>query len=104
MPPHPTFFIKSDCYKKFGTYTLGLRSAADYELMLRMIHKHKIELAYLNKITIKMRIGGVSNASLKNRIRANKEDRKAWEMNGLEPGLFTLIRKPLSKITQFLKK
>ena len=50
-----------------------------------------------------MRIGGVNNASLKNRIRANKEDRKAWEMNGLDPGLFTLIRKPLSKITQFFK-
>ena len=83
---------------------MELRSAADYELMLRMIHKFKISLGYLNQITVKMRVGGVSNSSLKNRIKANKEDRRAWEMNDLKPEIFTLIRKPLSKITQFLRK
>jgi len=103
MPPHPTFFVKKECYQKYGDYSLELKSAADYELMLRFIHKHKISLSYLNQITVKMRVGGVSNASLKNRINANKEDRKAWQMNGLKPGFFTLIRKPLSKIFQFFK-
>lgn len=104
MPPHPTFFLKKECYDKYGTYTLKLRSAADYELMLRMIHKNKIKVAYLNKIITKMRVGGTSNVSLKNRLKANREDREAWRMNGLKPGTFTVIRKPLSKITQFLKK
>jgi len=103
MPPHPTFFVKKECYQKYGNYSLELKSAADYELMLRFIHKHSISLSYLNQITVKMRVGGVSNSSLKNRINANKEDRKAWAMNGLKPGLFTLIRKPLSKIVQFFK-
>jgi len=103
MPPHPTFFVKTECYKKFGNYSLELKSAADYELMLRMIHKHKIVLSYLNEITVKMRVGGVSNSSLKNRLNANKEDRRAWEMNNLKPGFFTLIRKPLSKVFQFFK-
>ena len=51
-----------------------------------------------------MRAGGVSNASFKNRINANKEDRLAWKMNGLKPGKLTFIRKPLSKIKQFIKK
>jgi glycosyltransferase involved in cell wall biosynthesis len=104
MPPHPTFFVKQACYKKYGHYSLDLKSAADYELMLRMIHKHKIKLSYLHEVTVKMRVGGVSNSSLKNRIDANKEDREAWRMNDLKPGLFTLIRKPLSKVFQFLKK
>lgn len=104
MPPHPTFFVKQVCYKQFGNYSLGLKSAADYELMLRMIHKHNIKLSYLNEVTVKMRVGGVSNSSLTNRINANKEDREAWRMNGLEPGPFTLIRKPLSKVFQFFKK
>jgi glycosyltransferase involved in cell wall biosynthesis len=104
MPPHPTFFVKQECYKAYGNYSLNLKSAADYELMLRMIHKHKIKLSYLNEITVKMRVGGVSNSSLKNRVNANKEDREAWRMNDLKPGLFTLIRKPLSKVFQFFKK
>jgi hypothetical protein len=51
-----------------------------------------------------MRVGGESNVSLKNRIRANKEDRKAWTMNGLRPAWYTLTLKPLSKIGQFVRK
>ena len=104
MPPHPTFFVKLSCYKEYGDYSLDLKTVADYELMLRMIHKHKIKLGYLNKIIVKMRVGGVSNASLKNRIRAQIDTKTSWEMNALKPNFFTLIMKPLSKISQFFKK
>ncbi|MBL0315284.1 MAG: glycosyltransferase [Flavobacteriales bacterium] len=103
MPPHPTFFVKKHCYEKYGTYTLELRSAADYELMLRFIHKHQIPLTYLPRVITKMRTGGQSNVSIMNRIKANMEDRKAWKMNGLHPNFMTLTRKPVSKILQFLK-
>jgi glycosyltransferase involved in cell wall biosynthesis len=104
MPPHPTFFVRKEVYKKFGSYNLSLKSAADYEFMLRVIHKEKIKLGYLPNVIVKMRAGGMSNASFKNRLKANREDRKAWELNGLKPGPFTLIRKPLSKLVQFIKK
>lgn len=103
MPPHPTFFVKKSCYDKFGVYTLELRSAADYELMLRFIHKHQIHLSYLPRVITKMRTGGQSNVTIMNRIKANMEDRKAWKMNGLHPHFLTLTRKPVSKILQFLK-
>jgi glycosyltransferase len=101
MPPHPTFFVKRELYEKYGGFNLSLKSAAYYELMLRFIHKHKAKLAYLPEVSVKMRVGGRSNASLKNRLRANREDRMAWKINGLSPGLFTLIRKPLSKLKQY---
>lgn len=101
MPPHPTFFVKKDCYQKFGKFNLQFHSAADYELMLRFIHKHKIKLSYLPEYTVKMRMGGKSNASVQNRINANLEDRKAWEINGLKPRFYTLYLKPLRKIFQF---
>lgn len=103
MPPHPTFFVSRRCYEKYGAYNLELRSAADYELMLRFIHKYEIKIAYLPRIITRMRLGGQSNISLKNRIKANVEDRKAWKINGLKPKSFTLIRKPLSKLKQYLK-
>jgi glycosyltransferase involved in cell wall biosynthesis len=104
MPPHPTFFVRRSIYEKYGDFNLDLVSAADYELMLRFIHKHEIKLAYLPEFIIKMRVGGKSNVSLKNRIRANSEDRKAWKINGLKPYFYTLYIKPLRKIIQLFKK
>ena len=104
MPPHPTFFVKKEVYEKFGLYSTDLRSAADYEFMLRVIHKHNISLSYMPRILTKMRVGGMSNVSLKNRWKANMEDRRAWKINGLKPKWYTLTVKPLSKILQFLNK
>ena len=101
MPPHPTFFVKKSCYDSFGTFDTQFKSAADYELMLRFLFKESCSAQHLPKVMIHMRAGGVSNVSLKNRIRANREDRLAWKINGLKPKWFTLLRKPLSKLTQY---
>lgn len=102
MPPHPTFFVKKEMYEKYGVFNLNMGTAADYELMLRFLQKHKCKVGYLPRVIIKMRTGGASNTSLKARIRANKMDRNAWIENGLKPGMFTFILKPLRKIFQFL--
>ncbi|REA63112.1 glycosyltransferase [Dyadobacter luteus] len=102
MPPHPTFFVKKSLYEKYGSFRLDLGSAADYELMLRMIHKSGITLAYVPKVLVKMRAGGVSNSNVSNRIAANKNDRLAWKINGLKPKFYTLWLKPLRKVLQFI--
>ncbi len=101
MPPHPTFFVKKEIYNRLGKFNLQFATAADYELMLRFIHKNKIKLAYLNEFIVKMRIGGKSNDTVKSRVTANLDDRKAWEVNGLKPRFYTLTLKPLRKIFQF---
>jgi glycosyltransferase involved in cell wall biosynthesis len=104
MPPHPTFFTTKEAYNTHGIYNTDLRTSADYELMLRFMHKHELKVSYLNKIITKMRVGGQSNVTFKNRLTANKEDRLAWKINGLKAAPFTFIRKPLSKVVQFIKK
>ena len=104
MPPHPTFFVKKEVYEQYGVFNTHLKSAADYELMLRLLYKHDIQVAYLPDIIIKMRIGGQSTVSLKNRLRANKEDRAAWQLNHLHPKFYTTYLKPLRKLNQFLIK
>lgn len=101
MPPHPTFFVRKQCYQQYGNFNLSFKSAADYELMLRFIHQHGIQLCYLPEYIIKMRVGGLSNVTLKNRLRANTEDRNAWRINGLKPRFYTLWLKPLRKLFQF---
>jgi glycosyltransferase len=103
MPPHPTLFVRKKVYENFGLYNTALRSSADYEFMLRVIHKEKIKLAYLPRVITKMRVGGQSNVTLENRRKANLEDKKAWELNGLKPYFFTIALKPLRKIPQFFQ-
>jgi len=102
MPPHPTLFLKKSVYDKVGLFRLDMGSAADYELMLRIIHKTGIKIAYVPRVLVKMRAGGVSNSSISNRLAANRNDRKAWAVNELNPNFYTLWFKPLRKIFQFL--
>jgi glycosyltransferase len=101
MPPHPTFFVRRSVYERFGTFNLALGTAADYEIMLRFLLKHGIKLAYIPEILVKMRVGGASNASVNSRLKANRNDRKAWEVNGLKPAPWTLAMKPLRKLPQW---
>ncbi|MGE0568304.1 MAG: glycosyltransferase family 2 protein [Bacteroidia bacterium] len=101
MPPHPTFFCKKSVYDNLGSFNTRLKTSADYELMLRFMYKHKIKTSYLNEFIVKMRTGGQSNRSLRNRLLANYEDRMAWRMNDVFPLFFTLSLKPLRKILQF---
>jgi len=44
--PHPTFFVRQSVYERFGLFRLDLGSAADYELMLRLLFRHRITAAY----------------------------------------------------------
>ena len=103
MPPHPALFIKKTCFKKFGTYDLKYHSAADYDLILRFLFKHQIKVAYLPKVLVKMRVGGLSNLSFKNRFRANREDRRAMKTNGIQFPFIISIIKPLRKLGQYFK-
>jgi glycosyltransferase involved in cell wall biosynthesis len=101
MPPHPTFYLKKSCYNQFGLYRTDMRSAADYELMLRMIHKHQVKVYYISEVQVYMEVGGVSNANVKNRLNANQEDQRAWEVNDLKMPWLLPVLKPLRKVGQW---
>lgn len=102
MPPHPTFFVRRDCYLRNGFYRTDLGSSADYELMLRYILCCKINVTYIPCTLVKMRTGGVSNVTFKNRLKAHFMDWKAWSVNGLTPYPWTLPFKPLRKLLQWI--
>lgn len=104
MVPHPTFFVRRSVYERLGLFSLELGSAADYEIMVRFLVKNRIKTVYIPEVLVKMRTGGVSNATVNNRIRANVMDRLAWSINGLRPYPWTLTLKPLRKIGQWIFK
>ena len=104
MPPHPTFFVRRRVYKRHGLFDLDYPIAADYELMLRFMVRHRIATKYINRVLVNMAPGGTSNASLANMVRANREVARAWRRNGLRGGLAVPFLKPARKIFQFLRR
>ena len=104
MLPHPTFFVKSSIYKRFGLYNIDLKQAADYDMILRLVYKFNIDVIYIPMILVNMRMGGVSNMTLLQRLKANKEDSLAWKNNGLKKPFFLRFKKPLQKVRQFFIK
>lgn len=104
MPPHPTFFVRRTVYENIGNFNCSLVSAADYEFMLRVLLKNDYKALYIPEVLVKMRTGGMSNATLGNRLRANREDREAWRINNITPYFFTIPFKPLRKVLQFIFK
>ncbi len=101
MPPHPTFYCKRSLFDKLDVYKLDYGSAGDYELMLRFIHLNNVNVYYLNKVLIKMIVGGVSNKSLNNRVQAMRFDFKAMRNNNVFLPVVTILLKPLRKMAQF---
>ena len=102
MPPHPTFFVKRSLYEKFGYFNTWMKVSNDYELILRFLFKNNVTTAYIPKVLVKMRSGGNSDGSFTKRYLANKEDRKAWQVNDLKAPFYFAVLKPLRKLSQFL--
>ena len=102
MPPHPTFFVRKSIYKKYGAFNDAFKISGDYELILRLLYKHQISVAYINEVLVKMRTGGKSDGDMKGRLQSLKEDYKAWKINGLTPAFYTIPFKPLRKLGQFI--
>ncbi len=102
-PAHPTFFVKRKIYNKYGDFRTDLTVSADYELMLRFLEKYNISSVYLPEVLVKMRTGGRSNSSIKRIIIGNIESYKSWGMNGLRISFLRFVKKPISKLLQFIK-
>ena len=102
MPPHPTFFVRKRVYDEHGTFDLDFPIAADYELMLRLFLKGRIRVEYIDdRALVRMALGGASNGSVANIVRANAEVARAWRRNNLSGGFLVPLLKPASKIFQF---
>ncbi len=103
MPAHPTFYVKRELLERYGTYRLRYGSSADYELMIRFLYKYKVKAAYLDALVVKMRTGGISNVSFRNRCLASYHDFLAMRDNGLPLRHLAILLKPLLKIPQFIR-
>ena len=102
MPPHPALFIKKEIYQRYGDYRLDFGTAADYELILRVLYRHRIKTCYVNIIFVKMLTGGSSNKSILSHVRGNINDLKAMRLHNLKAPFIAVFLKPLQKLIQYL--
>jgi len=103
VPPHPSLFLRKKVYDVVGLFNQGMRLAADYEFMLRLFKLHNYKSKYINKLLVKMRLGGATNGSMKNIIDGNKEILSAWKTNNLKVPLLLMPKRILKRLTQFIK-
>ena len=83
MPPHPTFYCKRACYEHGGMYKTDYKIAADFEMLVRLLVRQKISWSFIDKVTVIMRSGGVSNSGFMMGVILNSEIVRACKENGL---------------------
>lgn len=102
VPPHPTLFLKKMVYEEVGLFDLQFKLAADYELMLRIFKKYNFQSKYINKILVRMRLGGTTNKNIMNIFNQNKEILHAWKKNCLSVPFFLMPLRFIKRLNQFI--
>lgn len=103
MPPHPTLYVRREWYARIGGFDTDYRIAADYDSILKLFSQPDFQVAYIPAVLVKMRLGGVSNRSLKNILNKTREDYRALT-NAKVGGVGAVVWKNLSKVSQFLTR
>jgi len=83
MPPHPTCFIKKSLFDEFGLYSLDYKVASDFDFLVRIFYGRDISWTYLDRVTVKMRQGGVSNAGFSSKKIIAKEISQSLRSNNV---------------------
>ena len=100
MPPHPTFYVRRSVYQRLGGFDTRYRISADYDAVVRFLFVAGIRAAYIPRVLVSMRLGGVSNRSFRTMARKSREDLQIMRRHRLGH-IHTLLHKNLSKVGQF---
>ena len=106
IPAHPTFYARKEVHDKYGMlFNLDYKLAADYELLLRLLYTHEINVAYIPDLMIKMRLGGTTNKSLKNILNQNKEIMRALNSHNYQYSPIKMMcNKLIDRVQQYQRK
>lgn len=103
MPAHPSFYMRRECFEKYGLYKTDYRIAADFEFLLRVIYKKRINTKYLPIDMVTMRTGGASTSGLASHKRIMKEHLRAFRENGIYSNCILLSLRYVYKLKELLQ-
>ena len=104
VPAHPTFFARRSVYQQYGGYDESLGLASDFELMLRLLERYRLKSVYIPQVSVKMRLGGASNRSIRNIVRQNIDIVRACRKNHVPVSLLFFFAKPWAKLSQYVMR
>lgn len=104
VPAHPSFYARRAVYEAHGGFDLGFPLAADFEIMCRLLHARGVSSAYLPGLKVRMRVGGATNASLRNVWQQNLEIVRAMRRHGVPIGARFVGGKLFSRATQWVQR
>lgn len=104
MPAHPSFYMRRECYEKYGAFDTSYRVAADFENLLRLIYVNKIRTHYVAKDFVTMRMGGASSSGISSYLRIVADHFGAFKKNELEPHYLLYFLRYAKKLFEFSKK
>ena len=102
MVPHPSFYVRRECFERLGGYSLDYRICADFELELRYLYLAKLKAAYLPECVVVMRMGGMSTSGWRSNLVINREDLRALRAHGIWSCMPLIYLKYLFKIWGFV--
>ena len=102
MVPHPSFYVRRECFERLGGYSLDYRICADFELELRYLLLAKLKAAYLPECVVIMRMGGMSTSGWRSNLVINREDLRALRAHGIWSCMPLIYLKYLFKIWGFV--
>ena len=102
MVPHPSFYVRRECFERFGGYSLDYRICADFELELRYLLLAKLRAAYLPECVVIMRMGGMSTSGWRSNLVINREDLRALRAHSIWSCMPLIYLKYLFKIWGFV--
>lgn len=100
LPLHPTVYIKRSAMERYGLYNEKYQIAADSDFLVRYLYKADLQVEYLGKYVVRMRMGGLSTDSQKRKAMW-KEDVDMYRKNGFW-GVPEKILKMGWKVPQFV--
>ena len=103
MPPHPAVFVKKSAYNRVGKFNTDFKIAADFDFLVRLLYLHLAKFVVINQIWVRMRIGGISTASIKSNLIITQEIRRSLNINSISTNyFFILMRIPYKLFYQII--
>lgn len=102
MPAHPSFYLRRECFEKWGYYKTDYKIAADFEFLLRVVYRGRIRMKYLAFDMVTMRTGGASTSGIASHRQIMKEHLRAFCENGIYTNMLLLGLRYIYKIGELL--
>lgn len=85
----------------YDAMNVGIEVVADFEQLLRLIYIHNIEVKYIEKDFVTMRLGGASTSGWLSHVNIMNDHLRAFRQNGIRNNVFRLAMRYIEKLREY---